>query len=787
MPTQADQNLLDISFNRNYRTTNNPNYQFVNFFNLKEPTYYTIGAFNDPKGFDFTPNSTIQLGGKHTVESCKMNATAYDISINNIDYQAKNNYVKDKVKIKKLTTSISLNNVVNVDSFNIATPNEHTIRTTITADKSIEYFGYIVSSNSDNYTVNLNTGVNGKIIAWLQSGAETTYRSSNAHRNTFINPEVNTSIYLAKNVFVPFRIQIEFSNLTTLSNLPFNITSTSNVPITDFYMLKIDLKKQVVFSYQRDISQCKIYSSNEFEKYGINKKIWETGKENVNIEVVRAKEWELNPGTDTVGLDFSGNVVSYNINDTIVGTIFPSKFTNLNSSTGENLYSNVYMYLSTDHTQRIKIMRTNLNTQDISGYIILSNTTDTNVETSSVGNPDWNRFTQDTNNNYRNNIYKDRSANGKDQRITADSPMVTVNERHDAPRWMLALDKSRPTPYLVLYKNRVSNTTYYGINVDPKTGRTFYANKNGVEYIREVPRDFLKYAAPNEVSTYSQLTYHTYDDYYPSSGTPNTAVDSCTADCNSKDDCTHVYEVVNNGNNGCIFGKGQPTYLPKQPGSGFTSSNLHVKQKVLDEAKIPTDISFSRTYQIDNVTSYKNYTMFLPLTTRTLAQTSGEYDYINLQNRAFGSTTKKYEPFQAESSFNIVNPIGMKEGYTGYTGYRSLEQGATGNIDTNIVNHLDGLSGEFISYVNKQQKVMKNATDISAAIVDINRNYTTMANDNSKYDFTTGKINALEDDYTLATALLKDNKIFLEEQSNLKIVGTITLATLLISAIFISR
>jgi hypothetical protein len=630
--------------------------------------------------------------------------------------------------------------------------------------------------------VNLITGVNGNIIAWLQSGAETTYRSSNAHRNTFISPELNTSIYLAKNVFVPFRIQIEFSNSTPLSSLPFNITSsTSNVLITDFYMLKIDLKKQVVFSYQTDISQCKIYSGNEFEKYGIDKKIWETGKENVNIEVVKAKEWVLASDTDTVGLDFSGNVVSYNINNTIVGVpIFLSNFTNLNDSSGVNLFSNVYMYLSTDHTHRIKIMKTNLTTPGTSGTG-LNLVSESSVGTYSVGNPDWNRFTLDTDSNPRNYIYKDRSANGRDQRrdqrITADSPMVTVNQTHNAPRWMLALDKSRNPPYLVLYKNRVSNTTYYGINVDPKTGRTFYENKNnGVEYIREVPRDFLKYAAPSEVSTYSQLTYHTYDEYYPSSGTKYTTTRGCTADCNSKDDCTHVYEV----NNGCIFGTGQPTYLPKQPGNNF-NSKLHVKQKVLDKNKIPTDISFSRTYQIGNVTSYNNYTMFLPLTENTRAQTSGEYNYIDLQNRAFGSTTTRYNPFQAEPSFNIVNPIGMKEGYI------SLAQGATGNINTNIGTQLDSLSGEFVSYVNKQQNVMKNATDISAAIVDINRKYTTMANDNSKYDFTTGKINALEDDYTLATALLKDNKIFLEEQSNLKIVGTITLATLLISAIFISR
>ncbi len=782
MPTQADQNLLYISNNKDYKRTNDPNYRFVNFFNLNDSTQYTIGAFNDPKGFNFTPESTIQLGGIHTVGSCKMNATAYDISINNIDYQAKNNYVIGKSKIKTLATPISSNNVVNVDSFNGAKSMEYSIGDTIDAVRSIEYFGYIVSSDSGNYTVNLNNGVNGKIIAWLQSGAETTYRSSNSHRNAFSSPEVNNNIYLAKNVFVPFRIQIEFSELTSLSTLPFNITSASNVSITDFYMLNRDLKKQVVFSYQKDISQCKIYSGNEFENYGIGKKIWETGKESSKIEVLKAKEWVLHQDTNTVGLDFSGNVVSYDINNNIVGNpIFSLGYNKLNDSAGVNSYSDVHIFLATDTVHRIKVQATPISIKKIvkTGLSLVD---DPKVGSESNRNPDWERFKYDTQNNRRDYIYKDRSANGRDQRITVDSPMVTFHpdENPYGSSWMLALDKSRSTPYLVLYKNRFSNTTYYGINVDPKTGRTFYANKNkDVEYMREVPTDFLKYAVPSEVSTYSQLEYQVYDGYYPSSGTQIAAESSCTEDCNSKNDCTHVYEV----DGGCIFGTGQPTYLPKQNYHGmlYSSSKLHVKPKVLDETKIPTDISFSRTYQNSDVNLYNKYTMYLPLTASTRAQTSGEYEYIGLQNRAFGSTTTRYNPFQAESSFNIVNPIGMKEGYT------SLAQGASGNINTNILNQLQGVSGEFVSYINRQQQVMKTATDISAAIVDINRKYTTMANDNSKYDFTTGKINALEDDYTLATALLKDNKIFLEEQSNLKIVGTITLATLLISAIFISR
>jgi len=58
---------------------------------------------------------------------------------------------------------------------------------------------------------------------------------------------------------------------------------------------------------------------------------------------------------------------------------------------------------------------------------------------------------------------------------------------------------------------------------------------------------------------------------------------------------------------------------------------------------------------------------------------------------------------------------------------------------------------------------------------------------NSKYDFTGKKIYSLEEDRTMKTALIKDNAIYLAEQNNLNLIGTITMATLIIAAIFVSK
>ena len=49
MKTQAEVNLKGISDNKKFAETNDPNYRFVNFFNLRESNAYTIGAINDTK------------------------------------------------------------------------------------------------------------------------------------------------------------------------------------------------------------------------------------------------------------------------------------------------------------------------------------------------------------------------------------------------------------------------------------------------------------------------------------------------------------------------------------------------------------------------------------------------------------------------------------------------------------------------------------------------------------------------------------------------------------------
>jgi hypothetical protein len=85
-------------------------------------------------------------------------------------------------------------------------------------------------------------------------------------------------------------------------------------------------------------------------------------------------------------------------------------------------------------------------------------------------------------------------------------------------------------------------------------------------------------------------------------------------------------------------------------------------------------------------------------------------------------------------------------------------------------------------------KINPNRIDISNNLTSINKNYLDMSENQQKYDFTGSTIYSLEkEDRSISSALLKDNAIYKEEQNTLYMVTTLTMATLLVTAILISK
>ena len=109
---------------------------------------------------------------------------------------------------------------------------------------------------------------------------------------------------------------------------------------------------------------------------------------------------------------------------------------------------------------------------------------------------------------------------------------------------------------------------------------------------------------------------------------------------------------------------------------------------------------------------------------------------------------------------------------------------------------LNQFESNYTSYIKKQNKVNTNVIDISNKISLIDKLYTDMSGnringelnpDHVKYDFTDEtEVYTLKENRAFVPALLKDKQTMLIEHNNLYIVSTLTIATLLMTAIFMS-
>ena len=758
--SQTEINLKGIADNELFAKTNDPNYRFVNFFNLNDASQYQIGSINDTKNINFA--SSMKVPGNQNIDSCKLNATALYNRINKTDYSSSSNYKKDSLEMTMISGKMNdidffLNGNTESTEYNLKA-----LISDLDNPVSIELFGYIVAPVSGNYSLRIKPEFERSfdvVVAWIQNNAESSYRVSNT---TFNNKErKNNSTYLAKGVFIPFRIMmIAIAPITTF---PFTFSDGTNT-IVDFYSIIGDKKKkQVVFSLTQNKNKtqsCNIYTEGDIEKYGIDNEIWETGKETTNIEVKEIKRWRLDPSVDSVGLDELGNFSAFSNNIKIGLPIITSNYSRKN----DNSVSVYQLILQENTNDMIRLLRINQfidkNTTNISP------TKTTAPSMNLVANFVWNKI--------------NRSAMNSQDRITISDPLVSNNKG-----LMLVLVKENNTMSLVLYGATSSSTIFYGLNVDNKLGKTFYANKNTAkQYLREVP---------SELTTFSKTSSFTsYGNYYPQVNGKYTIgkTTDCLNECNSDPTCTHTYNVTDATGTKCLLSSGQPVYATKPLNTPYTASTLNVRGKTLDITKM-TDKSFQDVkYEMGSITGFNDYTYKLPLTKDSIKGTAGEPEFIDLQNRILTSTSANNKTVKSDP--NSIN-AGKIEGFSGLIpsnleGFRYTTTTSGGNIVQNISGQLLGLQGQIIDYTGLQTRVGDLARDISGNITNINTQYNELAQNNPRYDFTTSTtINALDEDYSMGPALLKDNAIYLEEQTNLKIVGTITLATILISAIFISR
>lgn len=310
---------------------------------------------------------------------------------------------------------------------------------------------------------------------------------------------------------------------------------------------------------------------------------------------------------------------------------------------------------------------------------------------------------------------------------------------------------------------------------------TYIENK----FLREVPASLQV----------SGNTYTIYSDTYPlSTGkyseSAYSEANNCAKQCNAQGvKCNHFYKVTDSTGTKCLISsESVSTYLPKQPGSQYASSTLNIKNKVIQTGDSLKDAVYNKTPYVSNGYADTVNSRFsdYPIERKVLSNTDtpgpeGTSYVVDLRNNIGNSTNGT----KSISITNINKPMIAGKIETGQIQSQNKEFFTT--VANDSLTKLDQIDTQFKQYKKDQYTVGKNRVDISNNLTSIDKTYMDMSGNQKKYDFTGQTIYALEEDRSLASALLKDNAIYKEEQNNLYMFTTLTVATLLVTAILISK
>lgn len=683
-----------------------------------------------------TPIKTIP--GYHTKESCEINTAIYANSV--IDYNSPTNYVPGVNRV-----------IVEGDFAN--SPNYFlTGSPAVSQNVSVEISGYIAADVPGNYSVVQVHPFTKNALIWVGNNALKTYRKENS---IFVVENgvktKNLSFKMVAGEYRPFRIQysgtqdsLDYTKLW-ISNDNVNITNfakSANENNLHYYSLTP--------SDKTNFYKCDVYKGSDLQNYKSD------AKQQVNL----VWQTELPENTEYVFLDMTGNLCAYNSNYEKINQInFPLR--KVDKPVAERYYLKLYQR----NLQPLCIKDTKNN--------LFPLITIANLDT--IKNNEW---AQTANPMVKTMSNKDEQRGDKRvsiDKISESNPLFSENFRY---KLCIMKDKAGNKVLALLASTR-DTRQFYTAEPDLKMNKLFYASTYPEnKFLREVPASLQT----------NGNTYTTYSNTYPLTPgnfnvTDYSRTNNCAKQCNNTLGCNSFYKVTDaTGATNCLISKNsnEPiTYLPKQPDSQYTSSYLKIKNKNIQTGDETRDKVYNNTTYIENGykdtvnLSYSNYPVENKVLSNTDTPGPAGTDYVvKLQNRV-NQRTSSAPPI---SLTNINKPMnaGKIENFT--------------TIVDRSLTKLDEIDGQFNEYASNVYKIDPNRINISNNILSIDKTYLDMSGNQQKYDFTGQTIYALEkEDRSLSAALLKDNAIYNEEQNNLYVVTTLTMATLLITAILVSK
>jgi len=339
----------------------------------------------------------------------------------------------------------------------------------------------------------------------------------------------------------------------------------------------------------------------------------------------------------------------------------------------------------------------------------------------------------------------------------------------------------------VRYNKKDNKNKYlYRIDGEPKTNNLYMVNN--------IDKKLLPVSANDTVLTNS---YVTYEEKYPLLSELDKSTQLSQNDCKIKCDnyrsCKYFYSYSKNDTNHCITKNDgdYPTQLiPKQPNDNITKSTLYVRNKVPNLSNTDPRHKLNTT----NTNQYNSYSDYEVLLDKPLILS----DKYNIGYNGFNDETKK----QYIKDWEYINGTGVsKENFDnrGFTESqnvvnKSANPGDNQNIPNSIIEkQINPMIKITQDYSEIQRKVNNNYYDISNSIFKIKNNNNTgirdvLSNDtNNIYDFSGNMFKYNTKKPQKEDAMKDDVNILVLEQNNILMLGSITIAALLIGAVYFGK
>jgi len=333
-------------------------------------------------------------------------------------------------------------------------------------------------------------------------------------------------------------------------------------------------------------------------------------------------------------------------------------------------------------------------------------------------------------------------------------------------------------------------------------------NTNKNQYLYIVDGDsrmnqlFMKNSAYNEnkllpVSyddTVLTNSYNKYEKTYPLESDKSLAkpmsYEECQKTCNDDPNCRYYYTYESDEKKYCIKKNDEfpSQFIPSQPDSNMNDSKLFIRSR---KPKSINQNDIRNSIETINTNDYKSFSNYEIISDKKFILN----DKYNIGYNGLCETDKEI----IKKNYDYVNGNGRQvDGFENY-GYMNNKNistiaanpGINQNIPTFITdNQINPLTKMYQDYSKLQQNINDNYYDISSSVDKIKNNSKTGVRDilsddpDNIYDFSGNVLNYTSKKPKKRDALKEDNQVMILEQNNLLMLGTITIATLLIGAIY---